>query len=86
MAHDGSGPHSRMILTVLSPNGQTSFQSMGFTIPWKQLVSVETLVDQAQEVGWKTATVVPFPQLYRRYCPNRPVLDLSGHVILTLAK
>lgn len=85
LAHDASGSRSRMVLTVLDPTGMDNFYSMGFQIPWKQLVPVQAIVQQAKEVGWHQAAVIPFEQLFQRY-HRLPVTDLTGYVLLTLAK
>ncbi len=85
MTHDASGPQSRMVLTVLDPTGMDNFNSMGFEIPWKQLVPVDEIVRQAREVGWQQATVIHFEELFQRY-QRSPVTDLTGYVLVTLAK
>jgi O-methyltransferase involved in polyketide biosynthesis len=85
LTHDASGPHSRMVLTVLDPIGEVNFRSLGFEIPYARLVPVQEIVRQAREVGWREARVVPFEELFQRY-HRSPVTDLTGYVLLTLAK
>jgi O-methyltransferase involved in polyketide biosynthesis len=86
LCHDVSGPNSRLILTCLDPSGIDNFQSMGsFQIPWKKLVPYQNIVSQAQDVGWQHTHVWPMKDLFERY-QRRPVTNLDGYFILTLAK
>jgi O-methyltransferase involved in polyketide biosynthesis len=93
MCHDISGEGSRMVLTVLDPSGVRNFQSDddksgpsgSFEIPWKQLVPINQLVQQAKECGWKQVNVWQLNSLFEVYDRN-PVSDLRGYAILTLAK
>jgi O-methyltransferase involved in polyketide biosynthesis len=94
LCHDISGDHSRMVLTVLDPTGVRNFQadnagssssSSSFQIPWKQLVPINVLVDQAKECGWEHVKVWQLSSMFEMY-DRTPVSDLRGYAVLTLAK
>jgi O-methyltransferase involved in polyketide biosynthesis len=93
LCHDISGDRSRMVLTVLDPTGVQNFQagndgstsSSSFQIPWKQLVPMNVLAEQAKECGWRQVKVWPLSNMFEMY-DRKPVSDLRGYAILTLEK